>query len=118
MTDEELEKKAVKVYLECERDLTYLGEDEIYVTGYVAGYVAGTKENGVVWHDLRKNPDDLPCSDDGIHRKILVQDRYENIYTAAYYPKDEVHKENCFFVEFIEFGFQGLKKVALEQITK
>lgn len=24
------------------------------------GYIAGAKENGVVWHDLRKNPEDLP----------------------------------------------------------
>ena len=27
---------------------------------YVKGYVAGAKENGVVWHDLRKDPKDLP----------------------------------------------------------
>ena len=27
---------------------------------YIQGYIAGAKENGVVWHDLRKNPDDLP----------------------------------------------------------
>ena len=24
------------------------------------GYLAGAKENGVVWHDLRKDPNDLP----------------------------------------------------------
>lgn len=23
-------------------------------------YIAGAKENGIQWHDLRKNPDDLP----------------------------------------------------------
>lgn len=27
---------------------------------YRQGYVEGAKENGVYWHDLRKNPQDLP----------------------------------------------------------
>lgn len=27
---------------------------------YRDGYIAGAEENGVVWHDLRKNPEDLP----------------------------------------------------------
>lgn len=28
--------------------------------GYVDGYIAGAKENGIQWHDLRKDPNDLP----------------------------------------------------------
>ena len=31
-----------------------------FVEGYEEGYLAGAKENGVVWHDLRKDPNDLP----------------------------------------------------------
>lgn len=27
---------------------------------YIKGYIAGAKENGIQWHDLRKNPKDLP----------------------------------------------------------
>ena len=86
----------------------------------------------VEWHDLKKNPNDLPKQinksllkntrgsllDNGIHRTILVQDRYGYIYTGSYYPKDDCHKEDCFAVEFLEYGFQGSQFVAKEQIAK
>ena len=73
-------------------------------------------ENGIVWHDLKKNPNDTPKND--IHRRILLQDRYSCIYTGNFYPKDETHKEDCFAVEFLEWGFQGTNFVAFEQIAK
>lgn len=66
------------------------------------------------WHDLRKNPDDLPKGD--IHRKILVKDRLNNIYTACWFPKDDCHKEDCFSVEWLDYGFQGCNFCAKEQI--
>ena len=135
MTDEELEDKATDWIRSQGWSEENLPSDE-YVQMQTA-YVAGAKENGVVWHDLRKNPDDLPkkldekkvktlyhilggsvLTDDGIHRKILVQDRHNNIYTASFYPKDESHKEDCFSVDFISKGFQGANFVAFGQITK
>ena len=33
------------------------------VAGYEEGYIAGATENGIQWHDLRKNPNDLPKDD-------------------------------------------------------
>ena len=80
-------------------------------------YIAGAKENGIHWHDLRKDPNDLPKGEN-IHRKVLLQDRYGNVYTGNYYPKDKCHSENCFSVEYLEYGFQGCNFVAFEQIAK
>lgn len=72
------------------------------------------KAHSTQWHDLRKNPDDLPKGD--IHRKILIKDRSNNIYTGNYYPKDDCHKEDCFSVEWLDYGFQGCNFCAKEQI--
>lgn len=55
MTDEELEKKALESYWN--KRIPALTSIE----NYVKGYIAGAKENAPVWHDLRKNPDDLPA---------------------------------------------------------
>ena len=74
------------------------------------------------WHDLEKDPTDLPKGDEyslkGIHRKILLQDRYGNIYTGNYYPKDQCHRADCFAVEFLDWGLQGSNFCAKEQISK
>lgn len=43
-----------------------------YIEGYKAGYAKSTKENGVVWHDLEKDPNDLPDTD----RLVVV--KYED----------------------------------------
>lgn len=43
-----------------------------YIKGYKAGYAKSTKENGVIWHDLRKDPNDLPDTD----RLVVV--KYED----------------------------------------
>ena len=77
------------------------------------------KANG--WHSVKDG--DLPEGDEhslkgGIHRKILLQDRYGNIYTGNYYPKDKCHKEDCFAVEFLVWGLQGNNFCAKEQISK
>ena len=58
MTDEELEDKATAWIRAQGWSEENLPSDE-YLQMQTA-YVAGAKENGVVWHDLRKNPDDLP----------------------------------------------------------
>ena len=46
-------------------------------------YLAGAKENGVVWHDLRKDPQDLPKED-----VVLVQAKGGGHFIALYYPED------------------------------
>ena len=74
------------------------------------------KSHLVQWHDLRENPNDLPKGD--VHRKILLKDRYGDIYTGNYYPKDECHKENCFAVEWLKYGLQGSSFVAFEQVAE
>lgn len=59
MTREELEKKAEESFNnKLQKDVCYCTYNEEKI--YKDGYIAGAKENGVVWHDLRKNPNDLP----------------------------------------------------------
>lgn len=48
-------------------------------------YNAGTKSNGAVWHDLSKNPQDLPKDD-------------RDVYVATLSPYEE--KENAFEYDF------------------
>ena len=47
-----------------------------------------------------------------------LKDRYGNLYTGNYYPKDKNHKEDCFAVEFLEWGFQGSQFCKISQITE
>lgn len=64
MTDEELEKKA-----------------------YRDGFIACAKENGIIWHDLRKDPDDLPK----VNRLVRVRlmSGMEHICETCYYEPSE-----------------------------
>lgn len=77
MTD--LEKKAEE-YSEKDLGNKYMScvvaKDKLhaYKLGQYDGYIAGAKENGVVWHDLRKNPDDLPSSTDWRDWVLAVYD--------------------------------------------
>ena len=57
MTDEEIQKEAEKFGLAFYDCVEY---QEDVADALEQAYIAGAKENGVVWHDLRKNPDDLP----------------------------------------------------------
>ena len=60
MTDEELEKKA-KYYTDS-HDTELEGMEEILDCSRQVkeAYIAGARENGSVWHGLRKDPNDLP----------------------------------------------------------
>lgn len=42
----------------------------ISVSGYEDGYLTGAKEQGVVLHDLRKNPEDLPPLSGELHSEM------------------------------------------------
>lgn len=62
MTDIELEKKSYE-YAEKAREedcTSYDYTDEAFICGFSKGYILGFKKNNNVWHDLRKNSQDLP----------------------------------------------------------
>ena len=60
------------------------------------GYIAGAIENGILWHDLRKDPNDLPAkgeyvlNQDGCMVKYCNQDNLEWMFCAA--PNDELYQ--------------------------
>ena len=85
---EELKQKAEQFAEKHAFRVPYDGSNKFYNdTDYKAskdGYIAGATENGVVWHDLRKNPNDLPkknksywvyidCQGNKIYRSIVWQ---------------------------------------------
>ena len=115
MKDEEM---AEKEYENCKfEEIEHYCDKAIYVTGFLAGLKAGRPQ----WHKVADG--DLPKGDDGfgknsIHRDIYLKDRYGNLYTGNYFPKDETHTEDCFAVEVLEWGFQGSQFCKKEQISE
>lgn len=81
----ELEKKA-KVYRESRKDLQYFSEP--YKKKIEKAYVDGAKENGVVWHDLRKAPGDLP---ETLHPVYVKLDNETYVFA---YCVNEIWHEN------------------------
>ena len=84
MTEEELERKAKAYgkennYVVCCDCNYYESEEDL-----VDAYFAGAKENGVIWHDLRKNPDDLPDT----NRNVYVQTKGGDTGKAYYHSED------------------------------
>ena len=83
-------------------------------------FLAGLKAGRPQWHRVADG--DLPKGEeygkDSIHRDIYLKDRYGNLYTGNYYPKDKNHAEDCFAVEFLEWGFQGSQFCKKEQISE
>ena len=64
---------------------------QAYRLGRYEGYLAGAKENGVVWHDLRKDPNDLPkIKRNKSFTEVLV--RVSHVYGVASFT------EKTFFV--------------------
>lgn len=53
----------------------------------------------LAWHDLEKNPNDVPQD----NRKLLLKGKDGNIYTGYYYPKDEKHETDYFTIETIKY---------------
>ena len=51
-------------------------------------YIAGATENGIQWHDLRKDPNDLP--DEGTYLVVWQNDKgYKEIFIMNYEEDDE-----------------------------
>ena len=86
----------------------------------ICSFLAGIKAARPKWHKVSDG--DLPKGDkygkNSIHRKIYLKDRYGNLYTGNYYPKDKCHPEDCFAVEFLDWGLQGSNFCAKEQISE
>lgn len=61
-----------------------------------------------VWHDY---PNEEPKH----QQKVLIQDRYGNIYTASYYTDK---KDTCFSVQSLTYGLQGCEFIANKQVEK
>lgn len=78
MTEQELEKKAEEHIknnmVKCVREQIEYFEFAKY------SYIAGAKENGVVWHDLRKSPNDLPKNQNEVLCLL-----WEDSYYIGYY---------------------------------
>ena len=111
MAEEYIEKNC-KIWEEGE-----LTVDEIVRLAFLAGLKAGRPQ----WHKVADG--DLPKGEDGfgkngIHRNIYLKDRYGNLYTGNYFPKDETHTEDSFAVEVLEWGFQGSQFCKKEQISE
>lgn len=87
MTQEELEKKAEE-YAEKQSGVFRTIHDHIKL-----GYIAGAKENRVVWHDLRKSPNDLPIT----NTNVIV--KTNSITESAVFHKrlDGTYFWNCSF---------------------
>lgn len=72
-----LEEKA-KEY--CEE---YFDEFRMTVGDMENAYIAGTTENGIIWHDLRKNPDDLPKR----LKTVWVKTEYDDYCEGYWWPE-------------------------------
>ena len=95
MTDEEIADKWLD-----EKYLENMGVRRPCKEAFLAGLRAGRPE----WHKVADG--DLPKGEN-IHRDIYLKDRYGNLYTGNYFPKDKCHTDDCFAVEILDWGFQG-----------
>ena len=59
-------------------------------------YIAGAKGNGVVWHDLRKDPKDLPKDEEEV--LVCMWDSYY----IGYYSQDTEEEKRWHFENFSE----------------
>ena len=60
MTEELKQKAEESAYKNCPMPINWNEIDVAERAGYIKGYIAGATENGIQWHDLRKDPNDLP----------------------------------------------------------
>lgn len=128
MTDEEMAENYANEYVPLiapidDRIYQVTKEDIIKILKdcSIDSYIDGLKAGRPEWHKVADG--DLPKGDDSfgktsIHRKIYLKDRHGNLYTGNYYPKDESHREDCFAVEFLDWGFQGAQFCAKGQISE
>lgn len=100
MTDEKLKQKA-KAYRESRKDLRYFSEP--YKIKIENAYIAGAKENGVVWHNLRKNPNDLPDDTYDVLDQAGYKVHYNFFQNVWMTEKDETNNEVIAWCELPKF---------------
>ena len=103
-----------------EEKLEFVEHLHTFPNYFEKAFLAGLKAGRPQWHKVADG--DLPKGEEygkgSIHRKIYLKDRYGNLYTGNYFPKAETHKEDCFAVEFLDWGVQGSQFCAKEQISE
>jgi hypothetical protein len=93
MTDGELKKKAEEYSNWLYHSKAWNSGEDMLVKAYLAGAKEMLKENGVVWHDLRKNPNDLPKERGGYLVAIKLLKGWDT--TILMYNNDEDEDELC-----------------------
>lgn len=74
-------------------------------------YIAGARENGFVWHDLRKNPEDLP---ETLHPVYVKLDNEAYVFA---YCVNEIWHENASGV-ILYHGNGECKVIAWREIPR
>ena len=83
MKDEEMAEKYLKEKLEERKDKFVFELPEVYITDVKQAFLAGLKAGRLQWHDLRKDPNDLPKD------KEHVWCDYGDGYGKGFYDKDD-----------------------------
>lgn len=83
MTEEELQQRALE-FATTGYEKKLLSKDAILIikAARFDGYIAGAKENGIVWHDLRKDPNDLPTQANTGISDYVITDRGVGYYNG------------------------------------
>lgn len=84
------------------------GNDEAFIderNNCKQDYITGAKENGVVIHNLKENPDDLPKCDESKPITFYVEEwiesiqKYKKHYCLGFYKKSFMNDDVKIFVE-------------------
>ena len=107
MTDEEM---AEEEYKNCKFEkIEHYCDMAIFITGFLAGLKAGKPQ----WHDLRKDPNDLPKDDENYI--CLLEEGHK--FECYYDPTTKKWYDN-FFHHDIEYGYYQSKVIAWCEIPQ
>ena len=85
---EELKQKAEE---KAEKYSEAFIEKGVAKASYAKGYIAGATENGIQWHDLRKDPNDLPKYETEV---IAITESDGSLYRSFEYYEIEYSEDN------------------------
>ena len=69
----------------------------VYKDGIKQAYLAGLHEGRPKWHDLRKDPNDLPKKNNGIYLVAWKRDKYIEEYGEYGYDTDLFNADEGYF---------------------
>ena len=72
-------------------------------SSYEKGYLAGAKENGIFYHDLRKNPNDLPEDTYDVLDQAGYKVHYNFFQNVWVNEKDEIDNHVIAWCEVPQF---------------